>query len=291
MNFKGRFLLMSITCLCCLLGSGDLFGQDIITKKDGKKMKVVIKEVSDTEIKYVDYRDVEGVVLVIDRSLIREIKFSHGEKIKEEGPNQDRAYYVDDRNQIIKLNFSAIGDNFTILTYERAINNASSMEYSLKFPGLGINRNNTDFSGIGLTVGYKLKIGSIFKNDGYRPGHLLEGGYVRFSAGYLYSVEKGRGFQNSTELTRSLAHIGVELGKQWIISNRAAFDIYIGYNYFGGSETFEMNNARFGNFQNDRIRGGDIFGFNNSALSIGIRVGGLFGNYGKATKKKKKKKL
>ncbi len=295
MNFKKDFLVIFITCICCLLGSGNLFAQDVITKKDGKKIKVIIKEVSDTEIKYVDYRDVEGVVFVMDRSLIREIKFSYGEKIKEEGPNQERAYFVDDRNQNIKLNFTAINVGFTILTYERVIDPSSSLEFSLKIPGLGIKRDDTALSGIGFSAGYKLKIGSVFKGDGYRPKHISAGGYFRLLAGYVHTVEKRerfdfQGVQRKTTWTRSSAHIGIELGKQWILSNRAAFDIYIGYHYYGGSYKQEDNGTTFDNFFDEELRGGDIIGYDNNAFSIGLRIGGLFGNYGNATKNKKKRK-
>ncbi len=296
MNLKKNFLVIFITCLCCLLGSSNVFAQDVITKKDGKKIKVIIKEVSVTEVKYVDYRDVEGVVFVMDRSLIREIKFAYGEKIKEEGPNRDVAYFVDDRNQNIKLNFSAIGANFTILTYERAINPSSSLEYSLKIPGLGIKGEfENDISGIGFTVGYKLKLGSVFKGDGYRPQHLLRGSYLRLVAGYQYLKEEGNRFGGgTTKFKRSSGQFGLELGQQWILSNRASFDIYIGFHYFGGSFTRETDNGN-GTFidipTNDpELRGGDVFGFDNTAGSIGVRIGGLFGNYGNAQKNKKKRK-
>jgi hypothetical protein len=290
MNFKKNILVLFVTCLCCLLGSGNLFAQDVITKKDGKKLKVVIKEISDTEIKYVDYRDVEGVVFVMDRALIREIKFSYGEKIKEEGPNQDANYYVDDRNQNIKINFTAIAANATILTYERAIDPSSSLEYSLRIPGFGINENNgTDLSGIGFSVGYKLKIGSVFKKEGYRPKHIMEGSYFRLLAGYLYTRQVMN--RSNSEETNSNGQIGIEYGKQWIASNRAAFDLYVGFHYFGGSSRTQSNNGgTFDDFIDDELIGGDIYGANNVAFSFGFRIGGLFGNYGNAVKIKKKKK-
>lgn len=287
MNFKKNFLVIFITCICCLLGSGNLFAQDVITKKDGKKLKVIIKELSDTEIKYVDYRDVEGVVFVMDRSLIREIKFSYGEKIKEEGPNQERAYFVDDRNQNIKLNFTAIAGYFTILTYERAIDPSSSWEFSLKIPGLGVNNEFDKLSGIGFSAGYKLKVGSIFKKDGYRPKHISEGGYFRLLAGYTFTKEEGD--RGNYEDTNSSTHLGIEWGKQWIVSNRAAFDLYIGFHYFGGKNKYRSNGATFDDPGSSDLIGGDIFGGDNIAVSIGFRIGGLFGNYGKASKNKKKK--
>lgn len=289
MNFKKNFLIVFITCLCCLLGSGNLFGQDVITKKDGKKLKVVIKEVSDTEIKYVDYRDVEGVVFVMDRSLIREIKFSYGKNIKEEGPSQEVGYFLDDRNQNIKINFTAIAANTTVLTYERSINPTTSLEYSLRIPGLGINQDNgRNLSGIGFSIGYKLKIGSVFKKEGYRPKHLMEGSYFRLLAGYLYTQEDDFSRANAKEINSS-AHAGIEFGKQWIASGQVSFDLYAGFHYFGGSNKSKSNGATFDDFNDSQLIGGDIFGFDNIAGSFGFRIGGLFGNYGKALKNKKKR--
>lgn len=286
---KKNFLITLVTLFCCLLFSGTAIGQDVITKKDGKKIKVIIKEISDTEVKYVDYRDVEGVVFVMDRSLIREIKFSYGEKVEEEMPGQDIAYFVDDRNQNIKLNFTAINVGFTILTYERAIDPNSSMEYTLKIPGLGITRNLRSLKGVGATVGYKLKIGSIFKNDGYRPDHVLHGGYFRLVGGFVWTEREERGGSNR-KTSYSAGHIGVDLGKQWAIRNRAVIDVYLGYHYYGGGGKREIDGATFDEFFADELRGGDIIGFNNNAFSIGFRIGGLFGNYGKAQKNKKKRK-
>jgi len=287
---KKNFLILLTTLFCCLLFSGNLFSQDVITKKDGKKIKVIIKEISDTEIKYVDYRDVEGVVFVMNRALIREIKFSYGEKVEEEAPGQDAAYFVDDNNQNIKLNFTAINVGYTILTYERAFDPNSSMEVSLKIPGLGVRRNISSLRGIGLTLGYKLKIGSVFKNDGYRPDHILHGGYFRFVGGFIHSERVDSGSRSNRKTIYSAGHLGLDFGKQWVIRDRAVIDIYLGYHYYGGGGKREVNGATFDDFFEDELRGGDLVGLNNNAFSIGLRVGGLFGNYGKAEKKKKKRK-
>jgi len=279
MNFKKNFWVYFVTCICCLLVSDNLFSQDVVTKKDGEKIKIIIKEVSDTEIKYVDYRDVEGDIFVMDRSLIKEIKFSYGEKIKEEDSNQKEDLFKDNRNQNIKLNLTGLVLDFTLLTYERAFNPSSSLEVTLGIPGLGFERNGggVDELGAGLSVGYKVKVGSIFKKEVYQPRHVLDGGYFRVKAGYFYS-EEDRGSSDS-ETINSFAQVGIEFGKQWIVANRAALDLYIGVNYFGGSTRLKSTNSAFDDFIiSDKIAAGDILG------------SGLFGNYGNAVKKKKKRK-
>jgi len=287
---KKNFLIVLTTLFCCLLFSDNLFGQDIITKKDGKKIKVIIKEISDTEVKYVDYRDVEGVIFVMDRSLIREIKFSYGEKLKEEAPGEDAAYFVDDRNQNIKLNFTAINVGYTILTYERAIDPNSSYEVTVKIPGLGIKRDFESLYGFGLTLGYKLKLGSVFKKNSYRPNHVLHGGYFRAVGGFIWSERTLGRFQGDRKTISTAGHLGLDFGKQWVIRDRAVIDIYLGYHYYGASTKRESNGGTFNDFVDEELRGGDLVGFNNNAFSIGLRIGGLFGNYGKAEKRKKKRK-
>lgn len=283
---KKQLILIFLTLAAIFLASAHLAAQDTIIKKDGTKLKVVIKEMSDTEIKYVDYRDVEGIVFTMDRALIREIKFSYGKKIKEEGPNRDAAYYVDDRMNNVKLNFTAIGAGFTILTYERAIDLSSSFEVSLKFPGLGVLEDGEEMSGFGADVGYKLKLGSVFKKDGYRPKHLMAGGYVRARAGYLnsdYGYELSFG-KNS----QSIGYIGLDFGKQWVVSNRAVIDLFIGYHYYFGKNKYSRDTGSGVNdiFYDDEFRGGDLLGTNNNALAFGIRIGGLFEKYGTRGKKK-----
>lgn len=293
---KKNLLVILAMLFCCLFAATDLSAQDVITKKDGTKLKVIIKEMSDTEVKYVDYRDVEGVVFVIDRSLIREIKFSYGKKVKEEGPNRDDAYYVDDRMNNIKLNFTSINAGFTILTYERALDLTSSLEATLKIPGLGRKGDWDNLSGLGLDVGYKLKLGSVFKKDGYRPKHLLEGGYFRIQGGFIHSKESdvynrydsmGNLVLTKRETTRNIGHLGLDFGKQWVLSNKVVLDIFIGYHYYMGEAdvniTQGINDLYFDDIE---FRGGDVIGGENNAISFGIRVGGLFGKYGDRGKKK-----
>ena len=54
------------------------FAQDIITKKDGTTLEVIIKEVRDNTIKYVDFNDPNGVIFSIDNAFVNNVEFKHG---------------------------------------------------------------------------------------------------------------------------------------------------------------------------------------------------------------------
>jgi len=286
-NLQFLFFLFATVFFC----TGSLQAQDIITKKDGERLKVIIKEISDSEIRYTDYRDPDGVIFVMDRALVREIKFSYGKRIKEEAPNQDEAYYVDDKVNNIKMNFTAIGAGFTILSYERALNPISSVEGSIKIPGWGVQRDGERSSGFGVNIGYRLKFGSLFKKEGYRPKHLLHGYYFRPNIGYLYSKTENEdaiifSSAGNADVTRSFFHGGLDFGYQWILNNILSIDLYAGIHYYGGGiDRVESNGqvVESDNFIDDFIdaRGGDFIGNDNIGGTFGLKVGVLFG-----TKKK-----
>ncbi len=262
-----------LTALCCfiVLGSG-LFAQDVIRLNTGKKINAKILEINDYEIKYHEYNDPNKLVFTISRALIKEIKFEYGKVIEQTEPGNDEGYYLNDHNSNVKINFTAIANAVTILTYERSLNMFSSFEGSVKINGLGIN-NNAKKDGFGLNVAYKIKAKSVFKNRGqYRPDHLLHGGYFRLNLGYN-NVSSQLRFSNSN-YNYNYVNFGLDWGKQWVLQNAIVIDLFIGYHYFGGS----IKNVTSGDVRKDfEFTDGDLFGSDNTALSIGLRFGVLFG--------------
>jgi hypothetical protein len=290
-------ILFSLFFVLGTMFSAQLFAQDVIIKKNGDKINVVIKELSDTEVKYTNYKDPNGIIFTMDRALIREIKFSYGGKIKEEGPNQDESYYIDDKRNNIKLNFTAISVGWGILTYERSLNPSSSIEASIKIPGLGITRDDQKLSGLGLNAGYKLKLGSIFQKEGYRPKHLLHGKYFRPNLGYTFTKttnENGSGLGNDrATVNRSFINFGLDFGSQYILNNVVSLDWYFGFHYYGGGIDKIVQNGN--NIPVDAVsgdyidlRGGDMVGGGNVAFNIGLRVGILFDSKDDPKKKKRR---
>ena len=68
----------------CLLGvllfvlAGLSMAQDVITTRDGKDIKAKVLEISSTEIKYLDFENMEGPTYILDRSEVLIIRYQNG---------------------------------------------------------------------------------------------------------------------------------------------------------------------------------------------------------------------
>ena len=258
----------------------DVSAQDVIILKTGKKVEAQIIEINDVEVKYHEYNDPDGIIFTMSRGKIREIRYATGRREKEEPEEMDAAYYVDDGKQSIKINFIALANATTILLYEYGLNPGSSLEAALKINGLGFN-NDEGKSGFGIDLGYKVKMGSLFrKRDSYRPKHFLAGGYFKPVVGFNYvDFDDGYSYNKYTYV-----HFGFGFGVQWILRNSIAIDLFLGWHYYGGSfDDYSGDTGSVG-----KISDGNLFGTENSAVSFGMNIGGVFGK-GRTDNKKKKR--
>jgi len=276
-----KILLVLVTILLTSI-AGDLAAQDVIILKTGEKVEAHIIEINDVEVKYREYNDPDGIIFTMSRGKIREIRYESGRREKEEPEEMDEAYYVDDGKQSVKISFIALANTTTVLLYEYGLNPGSSLEAALKINGLGIN-NDEDKSGFGLDIGYKVKMGSLFrKRDSYRPKHFLAGGYFKPVIGFNYAKFGDDGMYTNSYSKYSYVHFGFDVGVQWILRNAIALDLFLGWHYYGGTFTERGSGDTGGD---DDISDGTLFGSNNSAVSVGMNIGGVFGK-GKPPKKK-----
>jgi len=271
-----------------LLFSGyNLHAQDKIIKKDGTVLEVIIKEITDKQIKYVDYKDPDGILFTIDRALIKEVIFEYGKKMDVSDPKEDPWYFADDKINNIMMNFSAIGGNTLALSYERALKPGQSIMGEMKIYGIGIESyNESSRSGFGLDVYYRLKIKSLFSDNEYRPKHLLHGGYfapnVGFSTGsYTYHVDYWfDDYHNYSSYTtdHTIMNIGISYGKQWVLQRALTLDASIGFHYFFGDVTNNWDTDNDYYFYNDdELHLGNMWGASNKLLSFNLRIGFLTG--------------
>lgn len=255
--------------------------QDIITMKSGETMEVKITELDENKIKYYEYQDEDQLIFTVERALIKEIQFGFGKKHVEVAPtNSNPHYFTGDRRNALKVNFSSIGNNSTILTYERSMKPEYSLETSVKIVGLGIGEGR--FSGVALDFGPKFKMKSILrKSNEYRPRHLLHGGYFKPTVGINFLQQKNYIF-NSNEndvYSKNFVNLGIDFGKQWIISNVIAVDAFIGFHYLAGKTSREIyvGNEDYGYpYEDSAVNSGDLAGSNNRAVTFGVKVGFLF---------------
>lgn len=282
---KPKSILKSILVLFIVLITAlfvDVSAQDVIILKTGDKVEAKIIEINDVEVKYREYNDPDGIIFTMSRGKIREIRYETGRREKEEPEGLDEAYYVDDGKQSVKVNFIALANATTILLYEYGLNPGSSLEAALKINGLGFN-NDEEKSGFGLDVGYKVKMGSLFrKRNTYRPKHFLAGGYFKPVLGFNHvNFDDGYQYEKYTYV-----HFGFDIGIQWILRNAIALDLFMGWHYYGGNfdDKYSGDTGSGG-----EISDGNLYGGENSAFSFGMNIGGVFGKNRPDTKKKKRR--
>ena len=282
--------LFNITLLSlAMIFIGTLNAQDTIKKKNGEVLKVVVKEINDTQIKYHHFDDPNQVLFTLDRMMITDIKFSYGKKYIEEEPLMTPDYFADDQNMAIKLSMSSFWYNSAILSFDKAIDPNSGIQVSAKIFGVGLGPNTNSFnetSGFGLEVGYRLKFGGLKKKKWeYRPDHLMSGGYIMPTIGFN-SISRT---SSSNKRESNIFILGLNFGKQKVIQNIMVIDYYAGFAYYGGKQT-RTSNGGFEEFSLNTISGGDIFGASNVAITFGFKVGLVFGEYGEQKEKVKKRK-
>lgn len=256
------------------------FGQDEIVKKDGKKMKVIIKEMTDTSIKYVEYADPNGVVFTIPKAMVRSVEFSYGKKMDVENTLDSDLYYVDDKKNNFTLNFLALGGNTLALGYERSIKPGHSIFTEAKIYGAGIKtRDEYSRSGFGIDFAYRLKIKTLFDGTSYRPKHILNGAYfspvIGFSTG---EITEGYYWGGNYTYKHTIGHFGLQYGKQWILDNTLSIDTSVGFHYYVG-DSYEVGATS--EYASDLVRIGNMTGADSKLVSFNVRIGFL-------TAKKKK---
>lgn len=260
------------------------FAQDIITKKDGTTLEVIIKEMKNNTIKYVDFKDPNGVIFTIDKAFVSDVAFKYGKTMEIKNHEGDKLYFAEDKINNIMFNFSAFGSNTLGLAYERAIAPGQSVLGEIKIYGIGINSNDIDRSGFGADIAYRLKTKKLFRGNSYRPKHILDGSYFSpvfgFSSGkttynhYYYNYDGSS--TSIISLDHSVFHFGIQYGKQWILNNILSIDASVGFHYYGGSFDGDEDQNSFIGF-GEPLRLGNMIGSDNKLFSFNLRIGILAG--------------
>lgn len=274
---KTKYTISILLCLFAL----SLSAQDIIIKKSGEKLEVVIKKIEKNSINYYNFKDPNQVVFTIDKILVRAINFAYGNKLSMENPENNPYYYSDNKTNNILLNFSSFASNTIGLSYEKALKPRQSILVELKVYGLG-NKGILEKrrNGVGLDVAYRLKVKSLFKKAQYKPKHILSGPYfspiIGFSTGTIVEEPLFYDYDDTPETyttSHTVAHFGLQYGRQWIIENLFSIDTSIGYHYYLGS----VKDKTLGSNSNRSIRLGNMIGDDNVLLSFNLRIGLLLG--------------
>jgi len=197
-----------------------------------------------------------------------------------------------DAKRDVKFDLFGLFRGYSQLTYEVSTSAENSMELSLGIIGIGHNGmfeysdtmnhtgdHNKSQLGLFFGVGYKMNKLPLFEIGGDSGVHLLQGLYARPML-YFGAYDENRIAyigNNQYQLLRpttKFASLQIELGKQWVIKNRAVFDMYFGLGYgidnkkYYSTSYYDYITTSSFNYCNDRIGKSPGISF-----TIGIRTG------------------
>jgi hypothetical protein len=243
--FKYLFVL-----ICIILSNHQSNGQDTIrTQKDTIRCKVI--EIGIDEIKYKDFDNLNGPVIVIDKRGVIEITYENGKKTKlwpdeyELNPEVEVRY----KKHAVKFEFFSPLTNDIAFGYETMIKVGMNLEFKAAIIGPGFTKMDEDASGFFLKAGVKFLTHPTYYQRGVKYAHGLKGFYFKpelifssytatreiYDYTYNYNYNYNYGYYN-TQVEIAKVHyynyaMNIILGKQHVFGNSFTLDYYFGLGY------------------------------------------------------------
>lgn len=251
--------------------------------KSQEPLECKVVEIGDDVVRYTlpDTYDKE-VIFAVDRNKFRMVVFESGQVMEFKNSLIDPENYAGQNKNLIKVNFLSPLTGALVLSYERSVKPGQSFEIGAGWIGAGLNHQNQ--RGFMVSGGYKFMLSPAHYMRGQRYAHLLKGGYLKpeitftnysyngpsdmadsYSGGGYYYPDYTR--MNDMSLTVMLV-----MGKQWVLADRVALDIYGGVGYGVGLGDKTMDHV----YHYSHMGGGNGRGAY-LAVTAGFRIGILFG--------------
>lgn len=264
-----RIVKNTMILVLMLLFSQSIWSQDKIVTLKNKTINCRVTKVDAENVEYLDAQENFGK---IEKSKIKHIQFSKTPRTPID--------FSDNTRKSIKFNLIALSQNTFQLSYEKAIDAISSLEFTAKIYGLSIRDFETRKIGGGIDLGYRFRLGSIFSDEQVRrQRHVLDGIGIKPTIGLSYAEKDNEGAVEKYYYV----HFGSVVNYQIAIRNKFLFELYGGLHVFKGKSTVIFPNTPelkgVLNFQD-----GDLNGEDNIAYSLGLKFGYLFGSFDRSTK-------
>lgn len=258
--------------------------QDRLYKnKSQEPLECKIMEIGDDVVRYTlpNTYDKE-VVFAVDRNKIRMVVFESGQVMEFKNSLLDPENYAGQNKNLIKVDFLSPLTGSLKLSYERSVKPGQSFEVGAGWIGGGINYDNQQ--GFIVSGGYKFMLAPSYYLRGQRYAHLLKGSYIKpeitFTSysydGPQYAVDYYPGtdiayYPTDNRKNDMTMTVMLVLGKQWVLADRVAFDIYGGLGY-----GFDFNKNGDSAYHFSHMGGGNGNG-TYFAFTAGFKIGILFG--------------
>lgn len=214
------------------------YSQDIIYTKTQGEIKSKIIEIAANEVKYKNYDNQEGPVVVIRKTDVIKIIYENG---KEE-------VIMPDKNAV-KIQLFSLLSGHLALGYERVVKPGFNIETTIGIINVGIiNVGMPQFRSDEVLGGFakismKFLLGENFVKNGMKISQPLKGAYTSFELafshftekdvayGYSYDIRKGEYIWFNTDVRTNAFASNIILGKQWVLGQLFTLDTYIGAGY------------------------------------------------------------
>lgn len=247
--------LISSFILLFLIASLPAFSQDIIKTKKDQIIKAKVLEIGIDEIKYKDFENQDGPVIVILKSDVKEIRYENGSRLTLVPDAYEAAPEINirDRKRAIKIDFFAPLFNHITFGYETVLKVGTNLEVKAGVIGPGFSQHMESASGGFVKVGVKFLKTADYYVKGVKFSHALKGGYIRpefifnsFRKELVYNgfnPATGGYYYEKANATYTNYAFNICFGKQSILGNAITFDYFVGVGY--GGQNIKVNSSVF----------------------------------------------
>lgn len=287
-----------------ILFSGTAGAQDRIYRQNGKIVEAKIIEIGSSEIKYREFNNADGPVYVLETDRVKKIVFANGTEQKFGDNMADAERYGGQRTKALKVNFLSPLYGYTEIGFEKSVGVGKSFELSLGVIGAGkagvLGYYNNNFQevkrkpkGFFVSGGYKFgKLPDFVLFGKTRQSHIMQGTYIKpvVYVGHYSEAQIQEKANNTFETGRQQVTFGavqIELGRQWVFSDRFLLDMYwgIGYGFDNKENSIQYYDTNMIDYYYDasafnyaNARGGASPGLSGT---FGIKIGWLLGDKAK----------
>ncbi|HYG51380.1 MAG TPA: hypothetical protein VD905_10780 [Flavobacteriales bacterium] len=307
-----KLFFLSFLVACFMLAGQNAKSQDTLRLKNKTAVSCKVFKISDTDIEYKKWNNLEGPVYTIDRNKVLEIRFENGivERFLPDEMDVAQEQAILNKRNAVKFDlFSPVFDKITF-GYEHCVKVGWNMEMYASYisTGLlpnGIGHNITGDSktqGLAFRFGNKFFLGSDYYVKGTRYAHPLKGRFVRidvsfsqFSIQDVYEYTQNAYpnqwgyysyYYNKGGLNVSQFGLGITYGRQFILGNMFTLQYNVGINYAGTASKFVVSetniippqNGNYFNYYYYREHNYDRYGSIPNIIRLGELPIGISGN-------------
>lgn len=273
----------------------------IYLKNQTEPLYVHIVEESTFLVKYRP-ADAATPLIIINKKDVVSIVRQDGRVLPAEKSLEGYAYYEAPRNWVFKVEPYAANQSFSSVYLEKAGRSGRSYEFKMSLAGNYIDKSTYtsgelrtfETSGAFVGAGIKFIKRPSWQAESARNTHPLQGAFIKpgFSIGYYQARNTGNVGQLSS-------NISVALGKQWVLYNSFAIELYVSTGV--GIDNYTSGGRNTGIADGISLRSNDFVRYDNLgysnlgfatvgvSLQTGFKIGYLFNIRKQAEKKVKNK--